>query len=79
MDFGYSEEQKALRDSIVRFARAELNRDTVERDREETFSREIWRRCGDIRLHGLSVPLEYGGAGLDALSTALALVKIVHP
>ena len=33
MDFGYSEEQKALRDSIVRFARAELNRDTVERDR----------------------------------------------
>jgi len=39
MDFSFSDEQTALRDSIVKFARAELNHDVVERDRAEVFSR----------------------------------------
>src|SRR5688572_25416367 len=37
------------------------------------FSRELWMRCSKMGLLGLPVPSEYGGAGLDALSTAVAL------
>jgi alkylation response protein AidB-like acyl-CoA dehydrogenase len=73
MDFGYSDEQKALRDSIVRFARAELNRDVVERDRDETFSRELWRQCARVGLLGLPAPEAYGGSGADPLTCAIAL------
>jgi alkylation response protein AidB-like acyl-CoA dehydrogenase len=73
MDFAYSDEQKALRDSIVRFARAELNRDTVERDRDETFSRELWRRCARIGLTGLPAPESWGGGGATPLDCAIAL------
>jgi alkylation response protein AidB-like acyl-CoA dehydrogenase len=73
MDFGYNDEQKALRDSIVRFARAELNRDVVERDRDETFSRELWRQCARVGLLGLPAPEAYGGSNADPLTCAIAL------
>ena len=73
MDFSLSAEQRELRDAIVGFARAELNAGLVERDREQCFPRELWRKCGEMGLTGLPVPDEYGGNGLDALSTAIAL------
>jgi hypothetical protein len=73
MDFNLSGEQKQLRESIVKFAQGELNRDVIERDREQIFSRELWRQCADFGLLGLPVPEEYGGSGADPLSCAIAL------
>ncbi len=73
MDFSYSEEQTALRDSIVRFARAELNHDLIERDRRGGFSRELWRKCAQMGLLGLPAPESEGGAGADPLTCAIAL------
>jgi alkylation response protein AidB-like acyl-CoA dehydrogenase len=73
MDFSFSDEQTALRDSILKFAKAELNHEVVERDRAEVFSRESWRKCAQIGLQGLPVPEEYGGGGADPLSCAIAL------
>ncbi|MCC7140556.1 MAG: acyl-CoA dehydrogenase family protein [Candidatus Eisenbacteria bacterium] len=73
MDFSISEEQKALRDSIVQFARKELNQNLIERDREQQFPRDLWTKCGEMRLPGLAVPEEYGGLGLESLDTAMAL------
>ena len=73
MDFNLSSEQKLLRDSIVKFARGELNKDVIERDREHAFSRELWRKCAEVGLLGLPAPEEYGGANLDPVSCAIAL------
>jgi alkylation response protein AidB-like acyl-CoA dehydrogenase len=73
MDFSLSPDQIALRETIIRFARQVLNEGALQRDREQTFPRDLWRRCGEIGLPGLPVPEEYGGSGLDPLSTALAL------
>jgi len=73
MDFALTEDQKLLRENIIRFAREVLNDDVSKRDREAVFSRDLWRRCGEMGLSGLPVPEEYGGSGLDPLSTALAL------
>ncbi len=73
MDFALSREQKALYREIVKFAREELGGDVAGRDRRREFPRELWLRCGERRLQGLPVPEEYGGRGLDALSTAVAL------
>jgi len=73
MDFSLSEEQVQLRENIIRFAAEVLNKDVAERDRTQTFSRDLWRRCGEIGIQGLPVPDEYGGSGLDALSCAVAL------
>jgi alkylation response protein AidB-like acyl-CoA dehydrogenase len=73
MDFTLSTEQESMRREIVKFARATLNDGVIARDREQEFSRELWRECARIGLLGLPVPEEYGGAGLDPLSTAIAL------
>src|SRR4051812_31328243 len=73
MDFTFSEKQRSLYDSIVAFAKKELNHGVIERDRTQIFSKEEWKKCGVLKLQGLCVPEEYGGAGLDALSTAIAL------
>lgn len=73
MDFSLTDEQQTLRDTIVRFAHAVLNEGVRERDRQQTFSRELWRQCGSIGIQGLPVPEQYGGSGLDPLSCAIAL------
>ncbi|HVQ77317.1 MAG TPA: acyl-CoA dehydrogenase family protein [Candidatus Binatia bacterium] len=73
MDFSLSSDQQALRDNIVRFAREVLNEGVVQRDREQVFPRDLWRKCGAIGIQGLPVPEEWGGSGLDPLSTAIAL------
>ncbi|MEK7794370.1 MAG: acyl-CoA dehydrogenase family protein [Candidatus Hydrogenedentota bacterium] len=73
MNFELTREQSLLRDEIVRFSRQELNPGAAERDRDQTFPKDLWRKCGEMRLQGLPVPEEQGGLGLDPLSTALAL------
>ncbi len=73
MDFSLNDDQRTLRDEIVRFAQAELNAGAGERDREQNFSHELWRKCGKMGLQGLPVSKEYSGVGLDPLSTAVAL------
>ena len=73
MDFSLSDEQKLLRDNIIKFAQRELSEGARDRDREQTFSRELWRKCAEIGIQGLPVPEEYGGSGFDPLSCAVAL------
>jgi hypothetical protein len=73
MDFSFSDEQKLLRDNIVKFAQRELNEGAAQRDREQAFSRDLWRKCAVVGIQGLPVPEEYGGSGFDALSCAVAL------
>jgi L-prolyl-PCP dehydrogenase len=73
MDFELTEEQRSLRQSVVDFARRELNDDVIGRDKTGSFSREAWRKCADLGLLGLPVPKEYGGAGADAVTTIVAL------
>ena len=73
MDFSYSEEQRLLRKEIIRFAQSELNEGVRERDRTQTFSRDLWLKCGEMGLQGLPVDEHYGGVGADPLTTAIAL------
>lgn len=73
MDFSLSDEQRMLRDQISRFATSELNNDAQQSNTKPGFPLEKWQQCGEMRLQGLPVPEELGGAGLDPLSTAIAL------
>ncbi|MGQ0538029.1 MAG: acyl-CoA dehydrogenase family protein [Gemmatimonadaceae bacterium] len=73
MDFALTQEQETMQRAIVSFARDRLNAGVIERDRDQAFSRELWKECAGMGLAGLPVPEEYSGSGLDPLSTALAL------
>jgi alkylation response protein AidB-like acyl-CoA dehydrogenase len=73
MDFSWTDEQLALRRSVVDFARQHLADDMVNRDHAGTFSIEHWRRCADFGIHGMPFPEEFGGTGHDVLTTMLAM------
>jgi len=73
MDFSFSDDQKVLRDQIVRFAKNELSPGALERDEEHAFPYELWLKCGQMGLQGMPVPEAYGGSNLDPLSTAIGL------
>lgn len=69
LDFGWSERQEELYESIHAFARDRLG--ALLRQRESgAFPREAWDEMGQFGLLGLSVPAEYGGLDLDAVTTA---------
>ena len=73
MDFELTTEQQHLRETVIDFARAELNEDVPERDRTGVLPRDLWRACARIGLLGLPVPQEYGGAGVGAVTSIVAL------
>jgi hypothetical protein len=71
--FEPSDEQRAMCDEIVRFARNELDDDVLERDANGTFDVKAWRRCADVGIQGLPVPRRYGGQEADPLTIMLAM------
>jgi alkylation response protein AidB-like acyl-CoA dehydrogenase len=73
MDFAWTEDQEAFRESVIRFAERSLNGDVVRRDAESEFPSEAWRRCAEFGIQGLPVPERHGGQGADPLTLALAL------
>jgi alkylation response protein AidB-like acyl-CoA dehydrogenase len=73
MEFGWSKEQEDLYKKIFTFAKEQLNHSLVTREQTHQFPLKEWRLCGEFGLLGLSVPENYGGIGLDALTTARAV------
>jgi len=72
MDFSWSDDQLALKRSLAEFG-ATLNDGVIADDRSAQFPAEKWRRCAELGVLGLAVPEQYGGTGLDILTTMLAL------
>jgi hypothetical protein len=64
MDLELTEEQLQLQNGAAEFARAELNDDIIQRDHNEVFSAEGWKKCAHFGVLGLPVPSQYGGMGL---------------
>jgi L-prolyl-PCP dehydrogenase len=73
VDFSLTDDQRNLRDQIIRFAQNELSPGARDRDAAQEFPHDLWLKCGDMGLQGLPIPQEYGGTGLDPLSTVIAL------
>ncbi|MEO5862160.1 MAG: isovaleryl-CoA dehydrogenase [Burkholderiales bacterium] len=66
----------ALRDSVQKFAAAELAPRADEIDRLNQFPMEMWRKLGDMGLLGISVAEDYGGAGMGYLAHVVAIEEI---
>src|SRR5262245_5314007 len=76
MEYSWSAEQKALFETIERFAREKLKTNLVENDRNGVFNLEGWKECGGFGIQGLAVPEEFSGLGADALTTVGALERL---
>jgi alkylation response protein AidB-like acyl-CoA dehydrogenase len=73
MDFGLSDEQRLLQDSVARFLEKEndATRLRARFDAEEAFDAGLWRGMAELGLAGLAIPEQHGGAGLALLDAAL--------
>jgi butyryl-CoA dehydrogenase len=71
-----SEAQRQVRDMARQFAQRELAPTAAERDRVPRFPREAFAKMGKLGMLGMTVPAEFGGAGADHVSYALAIMEI---
>ncbi|MFE4924873.1 acyl-CoA dehydrogenase family protein [Streptomyces sp. NPDC056661] len=76
MDFGLTDEQRQLQDSVVHLARKELATDLAQREDPGWFSAKAWQRCADFGIQGLPVPERFGGQGADLVTTTVALESL---
>ena len=78
MNFELSEDQTRIRDAVRDFAEGRIAPGVVERERHETFPREIVAGLAEMGILGMMVPEEYGGAAADALSFILVLEELAR-
>ncbi|MDH7479662.1 MAG: acyl-CoA dehydrogenase [Syntrophomonadaceae bacterium] len=76
MDFKLSEEQLMFRDSIRKFAQNEIAPLAPIIDREHRFPVETFKKFAELGYMGFPFPEEYGGSGLDYVSTALFIEEV---
>jgi alkylation response protein AidB-like acyl-CoA dehydrogenase len=69
MNFELTPEQEALQKAAIEFARRELNSNMIERDAQQVFSHDGWKKCAAFGVQGLPIPKEYGGGNADPITT----------
>jgi short/branched chain acyl-CoA dehydrogenase len=78
MDFGLTDEQRLLRDTVRDFARQEVAPVAEELDRTKAFPYQLVKKMGGLGLMGIPFPEQYGGGGADTLAYALAVEELTR-
>ncbi len=76
MDFTPTQEQRQIRDMVAEFVDREVVPRAAEIDETDEFPEDLVDQMADLGLLGMPIPEEYGGAGLDYHSYAMALEEI---
>lgn len=76
MDFDLTSEQKMWREVVHDFVVKEVKPKAAEVDETEELNEEAIRKMGSLGMLGLNVPEAYGGAGVDAISSAIAIEEL---
>lgn len=69
--FSPTPEHSLLRQTVRDFAREQVEPQALAHDREERFNIPLFRKLGELGLLGITVPSEYGGAGMDAVAAVI--------
>ena len=76
LNFDLGDTADLLRDTVKAFARVEIAPRAADIDRENHFPMDLWRKMGNLGLHGITVSEEYGGAGMTYLEHVVAIEEI---
>lgn len=76
LDFDLGETADAIRETVERFAAAEIVPRAAEIDRSDEFPRDLWPKLGDLGLLGITVDEADGGSGLGYLEHVVAMEEI---
>src|ERR671915_890173 len=78
MDLDLSHEHELVRDTVREFAREKVAPVAEELDREHRFPYDLVAELAELGLMGMTVPEEYGGAGADTVSYAIAIEELTR-
>ncbi|MFT5341231.1 MAG: isovaleryl-CoA dehydrogenase [Paracoccaceae bacterium] len=78
MQFDLGEDVNALRDMVHRWAQDRVRPMAVDIDKSNEFPSELWVEMGDLGLLGVTVPEEFGGAGMSYLAHTIAVEEIAR-
>jgi short/branched chain acyl-CoA dehydrogenase len=78
LNFELSDEQELIRRTVREFAETKVAPVAEELDRESRFPYDLVRELGELGLMGLPIPEEYGGAGGDTVSYAIAIEELTR-
>ncbi|MEO9079742.1 MAG: acyl-CoA dehydrogenase family protein [Rhodanobacter sp.] len=76
MDFSFTEDQLSIQSIARDFAQKRIAPVAAELDAKGEFPLDNIREMGQLGLMGIEVPEEYGGAGMDSIAYALAVMEI---
>jgi len=78
MDFGFSEEQEMLRQSVREFLAGECSMTVVRElmEDERGMRDDLWRKMAELGWQGLIVPEAHGGAGLSMVDMVVVLEEM---
>ena len=72
----FSEEHTMLVNMVADFAKSEIEPIARELDQDSRFPKDIITKMGDLGLMGIPVPEQYGGAGMDTVAYAAAIMEL---
>ncbi len=78
MKFDLGEEVNSLRDVIHRWAQERVKPLAAQIDKDNEFPAELWQEMGELGLLGITVPDQYGGAGMGYLAHSIAVEEIAR-
>jgi isovaleryl-CoA dehydrogenase len=76
MNFDLGEEIEALQVMVRRFAQQEITPRAAEVDQSNEFPVDLWQKMGEIGLHGITIPEEFGGSAMGYLAHTVAIEEI---
>ena len=76
LKFDLGEDIDMLRDTVAAFAANEIAPRAAEIDRDNQFPMDLWKKMGDLGILGITVPEEYGGAGMGYLAHCVAMEEM---
>jgi len=65
-----------VKDQVTRFAETEIKPIAADLDKTHRHPEEICRKLGEMGIMGVSIPTEYGGAGMDNVTYVFCMVAI---
>jgi len=78
MQFALGEDVNALREMVHRWAQERLKPMAAGIDAANAFPNELWPEMGELGLLGITVPEEYGGAGMGYLAHVVAVEEVAR-
>ena len=76
MDFDLDDDHRMLQEQVRAFAFKEVATGAAQRDRDAQMSEDLLQQLREMGLFGITIPDEYGGAGMGSLAASIVVEEV---